>query len=81
MAGRWFSPLLFFVATAYVYHYNSTRTDSVLLLPFLEPLVGPSPQAQGQATWQLTLLLAVVLSLWALWGMRGGGVESDGSEP
>ncbi len=76
--GRWFSPILFFAASAYVYHYNSTRTDSVLLLPFMEPLAGPSPHAQGQMTWQVTLALAVLLSLWAVWGMREGPKPTEG---
>ena len=60
MIRRWFNPVLFFGAAGYLRYYHATHSDSALLFPFVEHLVGPDLEAQKQASFFLLIGVGLI---------------------
>ncbi len=63
----WLNPILFFAAAGYLRHYNSTRTDSAMVFPFIDVVAGPKLADQQQASFYLLLGLGALTTLVALY--------------
>lgn len=63
---RWFSPVIFLGAAAYVLWYNQSHVDSVLMFPFADaifPSAKGDPQALGRVSAFLLAGVGGVLGL------------------
>lgn len=73
--SRWLTPAAFTVVAIGVAWHNASATDTWIVFPFLEGLVGPSPQALSDATVALLGGLAVLTGVGAWW--RGRRADDD----
>jgi len=71
---RWLTPLLFFAAAGFVWHYNATHGSTKLLFPFLQVFVSGTPERLGTLSWLLFAGIGVLFTLLALReSLRGRG--------
>lgn len=67
---RYFVPVVFFAAAAYVWWFNDTHTNEWLLVPFLDAIDSLRGDRDAQALWSWRILagLGVLLLVWTIFG-------------
>jgi hypothetical protein len=78
--SRFLAPAFLTGMGIWVWHNNKEEATSVVVLPWLDGLVGPDAVAQGRLTWQLLLGLAALMLIVSTIGTIREKMASNGEQ-